>query len=133
VTSSYNERYGTDQVGVPRDGGEDTPMIQLTAPAGSLSEPGRAGIQRTLATTLLRWEGAPDTAFFRSLAWSYLHELPPGVVVTAEDDEPRFRVDVTVPEGALSIHPTPKPRGLKVVLSGKSTRNNLESGRVGQG
>jgi hypothetical protein len=87
------------------------PMIQLTVPAGSLSEPGRAGIQRTLATTLLRWEGAPDTAFFRSLAWSYLHELPPGALVTAKD--PRFRVDVTVPEGALSQrHPkTPRTQG----------------------
>jgi phenylpyruvate tautomerase PptA (4-oxalocrotonate tautomerase family) len=78
------------------------PMIELTAPAGSLTDEGRAGVQRSLAGTLLRWEGAPDTAFFRSVAWSYLHELPAGAQTTAEDDEPRFRVDVTVPVGALS-------------------------------
>jgi len=78
------------------------PMIELTVPAGSLTAEGRAGVQRALAGVLLRWEGAPDTAFFRSVAWSYLHELPAGAQTTAEDDEPRFRVDVTVPEGAMS-------------------------------
>jgi len=78
------------------------PMIQLTAPAGALTPAGRDTIQRTLATILLRWEGAPDTALFRSLAWSYLHELPAGVQTTAEDDAPRFRVEITVPAGALS-------------------------------
>jgi hypothetical protein len=27
-------------------------------------------VQNTLAATLLKWEGAPDTAFFRAQAWS---------------------------------------------------------------
>lgn len=78
------------------------PMIQLTAPVGTLTPAGCDTIQRTLATVLLRWEGAPDTALFRSLAWSYLHELPAGAQTTAEDDAPRFRVEITVPAGALS-------------------------------
>jgi len=78
------------------------PMIQLTAPAGALTAEGRDSIAKTLATILLRWEGAPDTALFRGLAWTYLHELPPGVQSTAEDDLPRFRIDITVPVGALS-------------------------------
>jgi phenylpyruvate tautomerase PptA (4-oxalocrotonate tautomerase family) len=78
------------------------PMIQLTAPAGALTSDGRDTVQRALAAALLRWEGAPDTPMFRSLAWSYLHELPRGVQTTAQDDAPRFRVDVTVPQGALS-------------------------------
>jgi phenylpyruvate tautomerase PptA (4-oxalocrotonate tautomerase family) len=78
------------------------PMIQLTAPAGALTPQGRENVQRELASTLLRWERAPDTALVRSVAWSYLHELPDGAQTTAEDDEPRFRVDVTVPHGALS-------------------------------
>lgn len=77
------------------------PQIQLTAPEGSLTDEGVASIQTTLAGALLKWEGAPDTAFFRSLAWSYLHQLPSGSQVTAEDGEPRFRVDVTVPAGAM--------------------------------
>ncbi|GAA3831106.1 4-oxalocrotonate tautomerase family protein [Streptomyces phyllanthi] len=78
------------------------PMIRLTVPSGSLTEEGRKGIQRELATMLLRWEGAPDTALFRSLAWSYLIELPEGAQSTIEDDAPRFLVEVTVPQGALS-------------------------------
>ena len=78
------------------------PMIRLTAPAGSLTEQGRTTVQRDLAAVLLRWEGAPDTAFFRAQAWSYLVELPDGAQTTAEDDAPRFLVEVTVPQGALS-------------------------------
>ncbi|MEV5487868.1 tautomerase family protein [Streptomyces bobili] len=78
------------------------PMIRLAAPAGALTEQGRQSIQRDLAAVLLRWEGAPDTAFFRAQAWSYLTELPEGAQTTAEDDAPRFLVEVTVPQGALS-------------------------------
>jgi phenylpyruvate tautomerase PptA (4-oxalocrotonate tautomerase family) len=77
-------------------------MIRLTAPAGTLTDEGRARVQRDLATVLLRWEGAPDTAFFRAQAWSYLVELPEDAQATAEDDRPRFLVEVTVPQGALS-------------------------------
>jgi phenylpyruvate tautomerase PptA (4-oxalocrotonate tautomerase family) len=78
------------------------PMIRLTVPAGALTEEGRADVQRDLAAVLLRWEGAPDTAFFRAQAWSYLVELPAGAQTTAEDDAPRLLVEVTVPQGALS-------------------------------
>jgi phenylpyruvate tautomerase PptA (4-oxalocrotonate tautomerase family) len=78
------------------------PMIRLTVPSGSLTEVGRRSVQRDLAAVLLRWEGAPDTAFFRAQAWSNLVELPEGAQATVEDDEPRFLVDVTVPQGALS-------------------------------
>ncbi|MCP2289912.1 4-oxalocrotonate tautomerase family protein [Nocardia amikacinitolerans] len=78
------------------------PMIQLTLPAGVLAAETRRTLQKTLAATLLRWEGAPDTAFFRALAWSRIDEVPEGGLITAEDELPRFRVDVTVPQGALS-------------------------------
>ncbi|MET9760772.1 tautomerase family protein [Streptomyces sp. NPDC006372] len=78
------------------------PMIRLTAPAGALTDAGRDSVQRDLAAVLLRWEGAPDTAFFRAQAWSYLVELPDGAQRTAEDEAPRFLVEVTVPQGALS-------------------------------
>ncbi|WP_432198281.1 tautomerase family protein [Streptomyces sp. bgisy027] len=85
------------------------PMIRLTAPAGALTEQGRSSVQRDLAAVLLRWEGAPDTAFFRAQAWSYLVELEQGAQTTAEDDAPRFLVEVTVPQGALS---EPRKAGL---------------------
>jgi phenylpyruvate tautomerase PptA (4-oxalocrotonate tautomerase family) len=78
------------------------PVIRLTVPNGALTEEGRTTVQRELAAVLLRWEGAPDTPFFRAQAWSYLVELPEGAQTTAEDEAPRFLVEVTVPEGALS-------------------------------
>ncbi|AZQ38994.1 4-oxalocrotonate tautomerase [Streptomyces cyaneochromogenes] len=78
------------------------PMIRLTVPSGSLTEEGRRTVQRDLAAALLHWEGAPGTEFFRAQAWSYLVELPEGAQTTAEDDAPRFLVEVTVPQGALS-------------------------------
>lgn len=78
------------------------PQIQLTAAAGALTDEGRATIQQDLARSLLKWEGAPDNEFFKALGWSYLHELPAGAQVTAADTEPRFRVDVTVPQFALN-------------------------------
>ncbi|MFF7312653.1 tautomerase family protein [Streptomyces sp. NPDC008137] len=78
------------------------PMIRFTAPSGALTEEGRRSVRRDLAGVLLRWEGAPDTPFFRAQAWSYLAELPEGAQTTAEDDAPRFLVEATVPQGALS-------------------------------
>ncbi|MFF7656665.1 4-oxalocrotonate tautomerase family protein [Streptomyces sp. NPDC007983] len=78
------------------------PMIRLTVPPGSLTGEGRKTVQRDLAAVLLHWEGAPDTAFFRAQAWSYLVELPEGAQTTAGDEMPRFLVEVTVPQGALS-------------------------------
>lgn len=101
------------------------PMIQLTAPAGALTSEGRASVQRALANTLLRWEGAPDTAFFRASAWSYLNELPADAQTTAEDDEPRFRVEVTVPEGALSER-------RKAGLVGEATSVVLSAAALGE-
>lgn len=58
-----------------------------------------------LAGTLLKWEGAPDNDFFRAQAWIYAHELPEGALAVGgrrEDTAPRYRLDVTVPAGALS-------------------------------
>lgn len=78
------------------------PMIQLTVPGGVLSAEARGALQKTLAATLSHWEGVPDNAFFRAQAWSLVEEVPAGAFTTLEDDLPRFRVDVTVPEGALS-------------------------------
>ncbi|WOC14030.1 tautomerase family protein [Gordonia sp. MP11Mi] len=78
------------------------PMITLTVPEGVFPEGARTRLQKTLLATLLAWEGAPDSALFRSLSWCHIHEVPVGFFVNAEDDAPRFRLDVTVPEGAMS-------------------------------
>jgi len=58
-------------------------------------------------------------------AWSYLNELPAGAQTTAEDDQPRFRVDVTVPAGALSDR-------RKAGLAGDATSVVLEAAGLGE-
>ncbi|MFI6737594.1 hypothetical protein ACIBI9_32115 [Nonomuraea sp. NPDC050451] len=65
-------------------------MIQLTASSGALTGQGRAEVRRELARAPLRREGAPDTAFFRARAWSYLTGPPAQARTTAEDEVPRM-------------------------------------------
>jgi phenylpyruvate tautomerase PptA (4-oxalocrotonate tautomerase family) len=80
------------------------PIFEVTYPQGALTEEARSKLTEDLTTALLKAERAPDTEFFRSVTWSYLHELPDGAVRTAGRPvtEPTFKIDVTTPEGALS-------------------------------
>lgn len=80
------------------------PLIDLTVPAGAFSPQARTELANELSTVLLRAERAPDTEFFRSITWAYVHELPEGAVLAGGGPvaQPNFRVDVTVPAGALS-------------------------------
>lgn len=79
------------------------PKLDLTLPTGVLSEDSKQELTRELGAALLRWEGAPDTEFFRSITWAHLHELPAQAIQTPDGTaEPHAVVDVTVPAGALS-------------------------------
>ena len=80
------------------------PMIDITYPEGALSAEQRGQLADELTTALLRAERAPDTEFFRSITWAYVHELPAGMVISAgvPATKPTFRIEVTTPEGALS-------------------------------
>jgi 4-oxalocrotonate tautomerase family enzyme len=80
------------------------PLIDLTYPAGSVADEQRAALVDELTTVLLRAERAPETEFFRSIAWVHVHELPGECVMAAGRPvaEPTFRIQVTIPEGALS-------------------------------
>src|ERR1700736_2463446 len=80
------------------------PLIDLTYPAGTFSADARTALVDELTTVLLRAEHAPDTDFFRSIAWVHVHELPDGCALAAGRpvSEPTFRIQVTIPEGALS-------------------------------
>jgi phenylpyruvate tautomerase PptA (4-oxalocrotonate tautomerase family) len=80
------------------------PMIDVTYPAGALTPEARGSLVEELTTGLLRAERAPDTDFFRNITWVYVHELPEGTVLAAGQpvSEPTFRLQVTVPAGALS-------------------------------
>ena len=68
------------------------PLIEMTIPTGSIARDAREALIDELTGTMLRWEGAPDTEFFRSITW----------VNVTEAESKGFVVHVSVPEGALS-------------------------------
>ena len=80
------------------------PMIDLTYVRGSLNDTALAGLTDELVTALLRAERAPDTPFLRDNTLVYLHALDPAAqsVGGRGAGAPRFRVEMTVFEDALS-------------------------------
>jgi phenylpyruvate tautomerase PptA (4-oxalocrotonate tautomerase family) len=79
------------------------PKLDLTIPADALTDESQQELARDLGATLLRWEGAPNTEFFRSITWTHVHALPAGSIQTPDGEaEPHAVVDITVPSGALS-------------------------------
>src|SRR5262245_37124957 len=80
------------------------PMIDVTFVRGSVTDGAMARLADELVTALLRAERAPDTPFLRDNTMVYLHALEPGAQLVGgrQPGEPRFRVDMTVFEGALS-------------------------------
>ena len=79
------------------------PMIELTLEEGALTDDARADLVEGLTAALLRAEGAPDNEMSRSIAWLYVDERPAGSINVGgrPADAPRYRVKLTVPEGAL--------------------------------
>jgi phenylpyruvate tautomerase PptA (4-oxalocrotonate tautomerase family) len=80
------------------------PKLDLTFTAGALTDDAKRELARELAAAMLRWEGAPDTEFFRSITWTHVHELSTDSAYTADGQAElsQFVVDATVPAGALS-------------------------------
>jgi phenylpyruvate tautomerase PptA (4-oxalocrotonate tautomerase family) len=80
------------------------PMIDLSVVRGSLSPEASAKLVEELATILLSAERAPDTEFFREITWVYVHEIAADRLAVGgrPGGAPRFRVEISVPEGALS-------------------------------
>ena len=79
------------------------PMIELTLEEGSLTDAAKADLVKELTAALLRWEGAPDNELARSIAWAYVDERPAGSINVGgrPADAPRYRIKLTIPEGAL--------------------------------
>ncbi len=79
------------------------PKLDLTISADALSDQAQQELAKELGATLLRWEGAPDTEFFRSITWAHVHPLPAESIQTPDGTaEPHAVIDITVPSGALS-------------------------------
>ncbi len=79
------------------------PKLDVTVSPGVLSAEARRDLPARLAAVMLRWEGAPDTAFARSIAWVHVHELAEGSVFDGDGptDRPHVVLDITVPAGVL--------------------------------
>jgi phenylpyruvate tautomerase PptA (4-oxalocrotonate tautomerase family) len=83
------------------------PMIDFTLPQGTFDEATLDGLSDSLMRALLRAERAPEDAATRgSIAWFFVHDLPPARMYGGgrrlEGGRPAFRLDISVPEGALS-------------------------------
>jgi phenylpyruvate tautomerase PptA (4-oxalocrotonate tautomerase family) len=80
------------------------PMIDVTYVRGSLAPQALRRLTDDLVTVLLRAEQAPDTPFLRDNTVVYLHELDPAAqsVGGRGPGTPRFRVELTLFEGALT-------------------------------
>jgi phenylpyruvate tautomerase PptA (4-oxalocrotonate tautomerase family) len=79
------------------------PKLELTLPAESLSGEAQQELARDLGAALLRWEGAPDTEFFRSITWAHVHALPATSMQTPDGiADPHAVIEISVPDGALS-------------------------------
>lgn len=80
------------------------PMIDLTYVCGSLDDQALGRLTDELVTALLRAERAPDTPFLRDNTLVYLHAVDPAAQSVGGRclGAPRFRVELTVFEGALS-------------------------------
>jgi 4-oxalocrotonate tautomerase family enzyme len=103
------------------------PLIDLTYPAGTFSADARAELVDELGVVLRRAERAPETQFFRDITWVNVHELPEGRIFAAGRpvSEPTFRVQVTIPQGALSDR-------RKAEFVSEATRAISEVARLGE-
>lgn len=81
------------------------PMIELTLPEGALPKDAQDKLMHDLTFALLRWEGAPeDSETAKEVSWGYVDERPSGNVYQGGEpapERPTYRVQITVPEGAL--------------------------------
>ena len=80
------------------------PLIQVEAPANTLTKAEQDRLISELSNAVLEAEGAPiDDAGAQSLVWAYYNEQPEGAVYVGSKNlaQPPIRIAVTTPEGAL--------------------------------
>lgn len=80
------------------------PLLELTLPKGALGQEALQSVVEELTEAVLRWEGAPrGSQVARDLTWVYVDEVTEVHVAGRPSEQPRYRVVITVPEGALSM------------------------------
>lgn len=82
------------------------PMIDVTLPEGAVSEEAKGELVEKLTATLIAREGAPDNEYVRAITWCFVEERPAGGVNVGgrPAERPVYRVVLTVPEGAPTLH-----------------------------
>ena len=80
------------------------PQIEFTLPRGALAGDAIDSLMGEMTTTLLRYESAPDNEASREISWGFVHEVDRvyngGAPLNGA--AARYRVDLTVPQGALT-------------------------------
>jgi phenylpyruvate tautomerase PptA (4-oxalocrotonate tautomerase family) len=74
-------------------------MIDITAPAGTFSDPQE--LARAAAETVMRIEQVPDIPMFRDNTAGFVHELPAGALSDVNGSDRHIRVQVLTNAGAL--------------------------------
>ena len=80
------------------------PKLDLTVSHAALTPDAQRDLPRQLAAVMLKWEGAPDSRYARSIAWVHVHELAAGAAHDGDGptDRPHLILEATVPAGVLS-------------------------------
>jgi phenylpyruvate tautomerase PptA (4-oxalocrotonate tautomerase family) len=80
------------------------PVIDVTYPAGALSQEAQAAVSAQLTDILMEIEGTKGIAAIAAGTWLILHEANPNTMAVAGKFSPgRYRVEVATPEAALSM------------------------------
>lgn len=80
------------------------PVIDVTYPAGSLSQDAQAAVAAQLTDILMEIEGTKGIAAIAAGTWLLLHESAPNTLAVGGKFAPgRYRVEVATPEGILNM------------------------------
>jgi phenylpyruvate tautomerase PptA (4-oxalocrotonate tautomerase family) len=80
------------------------PVIDVTYPAGTLSQEAQAAVAAQLTDILMEIEGTKGIAAIAAGTWLLLHEANPNTLAVAGKFAPgRYRVEIATPEGTLNL------------------------------
>src|SRR5215470_12158271 len=80
------------------------PVIDVTYPAGALNKEAQEAVAAQLTDILMEIEGTKGIAAIAAGTWLLLHEAEPNTIAVGGKFAPgRYRVEIAVPEGALSV------------------------------
>ena len=104
------------------------PMIDITLTEGSLTDAKLEELVENLTAALISGEGAPDNEYVRSLTWCFVDKRPKTAIYVGgrPPAKPRYRISLTVPEGAPRIH-GPLMKASRQALSRKATELVLDA------